>query len=97
MIVVGCGSMTSTNAGPEILKQDSRGRVRVPRERREALLAEFERSGLSGVKFAALAGIKYATFAAWVQQRRQQRAGAADEVTDEQGGHWRRGNSEGHM
>lgn len=39
--------------GPlELLKQDTRGRVRVPRERREALLAEFARSGISGAKFA---------------------------------------------
>jgi hypothetical protein len=38
---------------------DARGRVRVPVERREALLDEFERSGLSGVKFAQMAGLKY--------------------------------------
>ena len=60
--------------------------MRVPRERREALLGEFETSGLSGAKFAALAGIKYATFANWVQQRRKVRAGAANEVTDERCG-----------
>ena len=61
--------MTSTNAKAEVLKQDGRGRVRVPAERREALLDEFERSGTSGAKFARLAGIKYPTFANWVQQR----------------------------
>ncbi|MFT5191775.1 MAG: hypothetical protein ACI957_004819, partial [Verrucomicrobiales bacterium] len=32
----------------QILKIDSRQRVRVGRQRREALLDEFERSGLSG-------------------------------------------------
>lgn len=32
-------------------------------------LDEFERSGTSGAKFARLAGIKYPTFANWVQQR----------------------------
>jgi hypothetical protein len=37
------------------------------------LLDEFERSGLSGQKFAALAGVKYPTFATWAQKRRRQR------------------------
>ena len=54
-----------------ILKTDSRGRVQTPAPRREALLDEFEKSGLSGAKFAALSGIKYQTFANWVQQRRR--------------------------
>lgn len=39
-----------------ILKPDSRGRVRMPPQRREELLAEFERSGLPATKFAELAG-----------------------------------------
>jgi len=34
---------------------------------------EFERSGLSGKKFAALTGIKYQTFATWLQKRRRPR------------------------
>jgi hypothetical protein len=54
----------------KILKQDTRGRVRVPAQRREALLDEFERSGVSGAKFARLVGIKYPTFAGWVHRRR---------------------------
>ena len=66
--------MTFLTAQTEVLKQDARGRVRVPRERREALLEEFEKSGASGVKFARLAGIKYPTFANWVQARRKARA-----------------------
>ena len=65
--------MTSTNVGAEILKQDGRGRVRVPAERRDALLDEFEKSGASGAQFARLAGIKYATFAGWVLKRRKVR------------------------
>lgn len=65
--------MTSTIAKVEIVKQDSRGRVRVSRERREALLSEFENSALSASKFARLAGIRYSTFANWVQKRRQRR------------------------
>jgi hypothetical protein len=66
--------MTSTSSEPKLLKQDTRGRVRVTVERREALLDEFEKSGASGAKFAQLVGIKYATFAGWVLQRRRQRA-----------------------
>jgi hypothetical protein len=56
------------------LKTDSRGRVRMPVERREALLDEFDRSGVSAMKFAVLVGIKHQTFAAWVTQRRKLRA-----------------------
>ena len=41
-----------------ILKSDSRGRVRTPPERREALVAEFERSGLPATKFSALVGVR---------------------------------------
>ena len=59
-----------------VLKQDGLGRVKTPAARREHLLDEFERSGLSGKKFAALAGIKYQTFATWAQKRRRQLQGA---------------------
>jgi hypothetical protein len=73
--------MTTTNdtsAGPElaVLKRDGQGRVRTPAIRREELLDEFERSGLSGPKFAVLAGLKYQTFATWVQKRQRQRGAA---------------------
>jgi len=47
----------------EILSQDARGRVLVSRERRESLLAEYDRSGMSGVRFAQYLGIKYTTLA----------------------------------
>jgi transposase-like protein len=56
--------------GDEVLKQDERGRMRVSRERREALLAEFEKSGMSGAKFARLAGLNYQTFAGWTRRRK---------------------------
>ena len=65
--------MTSIISDGEVLKTDARGRVRVPVERREALLDEFEKSGMSGAKFARLAGIHYATFANWTQKRKKQR------------------------
>jgi len=68
--------MTELNHGQEILKTDARGRVQTPVKRREALLDEFERSGLSGKKFALLVGIKHQTFAAWVTKRRKQRGSA---------------------
>jgi transposase len=57
-----------------VLKSDAVGRVKRSRSQRERLLDEFERSGLSGTKFAALAGIKYQTFAFWAQRRRKARA-----------------------
>ena len=65
--------MTPTTLPDEILKTDAMGRVRTPKARREALLAEFERSGVSGQKFAALVGVNYQTFASRVQQWRRQR------------------------
>ena len=71
----------ATNPGNEltIFKQDGRGRVRTSAGRREQLLDEFERSGLSGPKFAELVGVKYQTFATWVQ-RRQRQLGAVAKV-----------------
>ena len=56
-----------------ILRTDRKGRVQTPAARRETLLDEFERSGLSGKKFALLVGIKHQTFATWAQKRRRQR------------------------
>lgn len=74
--------MTSTQseeslAEPSILRTDSRQRVWVSRERRQAILEEFERSGASAMRFAAYAGIKYSTFANWVARRRRARNGAS--------------------
>jgi hypothetical protein len=54
----------------QILSQDLRGRVLVPRERRELLLEEYDRSGMSGVRFAKYVGIKYTTLAYWLKRRR---------------------------
>jgi hypothetical protein len=63
----------------QIVKIDRIGRIKTPRERREALLAEFDRSGMSGQQFAKWAGIKYGTFITWVQKRRRKEApGNAD-------------------
>ena len=65
--------MTNTTLPDEVLKRDALGRVRTPRARREALLEEFEKSGVSAKKFAALVGVNYQTFALWVQARRKMR------------------------
>ena len=56
-----------------ILSQDAQGRVLVSRERRESLLEGYDRSGMSGVKFARYVGIKYSTLAYWLQSRRRKR------------------------
>ena len=45
----------------------------MPAQRREALLDEFEKSAMSGAKFARLAGIHCATFANWTLKRKKQR------------------------
>jgi len=60
-----------------LLKTDALGRVRTPAARRERLLDEFERSGMSGVKFAEFVGVKYQTFATWAQQRKRRRVAAS--------------------
>jgi predicted ArsR family transcriptional regulator len=49
---------------------DALGRVRTPTERREALLEEFEMSGMSGTKFAERSGVKCATFGTRGRARR---------------------------
>ena len=66
--------MTSLTLEEQVLKADRRGRVRVPRERREALLAEFRGSGVSAAEFARLTGLRYSTFAGWVARARRQEA-----------------------
>jgi hypothetical protein len=65
--------MTSTKVPSEILPTDTKGRVRVSRERREELLDEFERSGMTGAQFARTIGLKYQTFAFWRQQRQKRK------------------------
>ena len=65
--------MTSTTWPDEVLQSDALGRVRTPRVRREALVEEFAKSGVSAKKFAALAGVNYQTFASWGQGWRKAR------------------------
>lgn len=50
---------------------DAKGRVRTTREQRRAILSEFERSGMSAAQFVRQTGLKYSTFAYWVQHYRR--------------------------
>jgi hypothetical protein len=64
--------MQSMNLKTEqVLKVDETGRVRTPRELPDAVLDEFERSGMPATQFAARLGVKFPTFASWVQQRQK--------------------------
>ena len=54
----------------QILSQDARGRVLIPRQRRELLLEEYDRSGMSGVRFAKYVGIRYTTLAYWLKRQK---------------------------
>src|SRR5512147_862118 len=58
---------------PSLIKTDVRGRMHRTPEQRERILDEYERSGLSGPKFAALCGVAYQTFASWLARRKKQR------------------------
>jgi hypothetical protein len=57
----------------ELIKTDSIGRISVSNEYREKLLDTFETSGMSGQQFADHCGVKYTTFATWLQKRRRAR------------------------
>ena len=88
--------MTSSKSSDNrILKVDTLKRVRVPKARREAILDEFERSGLSGAAFAKLHGLKYGTFATWLLKRRKQASRGA--VGGLRSSHHRPGDSQTHM
>jgi transposase-like protein len=66
--------MTVMESGSEILKVDEVGRVRTPPEKREAMLAEYERSGMTGAQFARFVGVRYSTLMYWLQKRRKEAA-----------------------
>jgi transposase-like protein len=54
-----------------LVKFDRRGRLRYAPEQKAALIEAFAASGLSGPKFAALHGVKYQTFAAWLRKQKR--------------------------
>jgi transposase-like protein len=63
---------TSDVSSPEMqsvpVMLDSQDRVRASKEQRRVILAEFERSGVSAARFAKRTGLKYSTFAGWLQR-----------------------------
>ena len=52
-------------------KRDARGRKLAVLREREALIAAYERSGLTQRDFAAKEGIKFFTFTGWLRSRRE--------------------------
>ncbi len=76
--------MTIMEPGSEILKVDEVGRVRMPPEKREAMLAEFNRSGMTGAQFARFVGVRYSTLMYWLQKRRKEAGPAGQMVTPRQ-------------
>jgi len=58
-----------------LIRTDQIGRLRFTADQRRILLDAFESSGQSASRFAAQHGIKYTTFANWVQQRRTCKGG----------------------
>lgn len=58
-------------------QRDRVGRRKVRAERREELVGEYQRSGLSQAEFARRVGVNYQTFAHWVQRARREAAKAA--------------------
>ena len=59
-------------SGSEILKVDEAGRVQMPPGKREAMLAEYDRSGMTGAQFARFVGVRYSTLMYWLQKRRKE-------------------------
>ena len=76
--------MTNTTLGEssgQLLVQDALGRVRTPWEKREQILDEYERSGMTAAALAESVGVKYSTLASWLQQRRKGRVSLATPTT----------------
>jgi transposase-like protein len=77
-----CSSVTPAEVLPKLpVTVDTKGRVRTSKDQRRVILAEFERSGASAAQFAQRTGLKYSTFAGWVQRhRRRKRPGPKSAV-----------------
>lgn len=75
--MISTSSVDLAAASPEaervLVKTDSRGRMRVSKEQRQAVLSQYEQSGMSAAKFARVAGLKYSTLAGWLQRYRRSR------------------------
>ena len=79
---------TSTTEACQVLPVDTRGRVRVSAQRREALLVQFDKSGMTGKRFAAWAGINYQTLCGWLQRRRKAVASQGPSGTEPRSLQW---------
>lgn len=66
-------ALTSSSVAKLPVTLDTQGRVRTTRGQRRVILAEFERSGMCAAQFARRTGLKYSTFAYWVQHYRRTR------------------------
>ena len=67
---------TATDVPKLSVTLDTKGRVRTSEEQRRAILVQFDSSGMSAAQFAQRSGLKYSTFARWVQcYRRTKRPG----------------------
>jgi len=55
----------------DLIRTDRLGRVTVSRAHRDSLLEAFDKSSMSAQSFAAHHGIKYTTFANWIQRQRR--------------------------
>jgi len=65
-------SVTAGGALPKLpVTADTKGRVRASKEQRRVLLAKFAQSGMSAAQFARRTGLKYSTFAGWLQRYRR--------------------------
>lgn len=64
-------ALASASAAKLPVTLDTKGRVRTTKEQRRAILTEFERSGMSAAQFARRTGLKYSTFAYWLQRYRR--------------------------
>ena len=49
--------------------------------RREAMLAEYDRSGMTGAQFARFDGVRYSRLMYWLQKRRKEAGQGEQEVT----------------
>jgi hypothetical protein len=61
-------------------KRDRVGRTITPALRREELVGAWQRSGLTQAEFARREGVRYPTFASWVQQARAANEGRKSAV-----------------
>lgn len=76
---------TKSDSGGEenmaVVPSETLGRLRSSPEQRAALVAEYERSGMTAAAFARWSGIKYSTFVAWVGKTRRAQNRESEQAT----------------